>query len=353
MPGWGWELPVGEPGREEEVERYRRDFSLDIAQGGVGFSSTFGNSQGALLMMTDMLGDQTVALQLFNTASSSSEFLDSFSGSVTYLNRKRRLNRGWGAYHFKGDFLDLRRGDTPFSERQFGGFFLLSYPFSKFLRVEGSFILSHSRREDFITEFSRNSWLATNVFSIVRDNSLWLSTGPIDGERINLTVGVTHDLTRARTDNATLQFDVRKYFRTSLRSAWAVRFLGRTSYGALPDRFFIGGSWTLRGYPRFSIIGTRVLLVNQELRFPLLNRLIFRFPFGDFAFPPFEGALFLDAGNAWDEEDGWPGLLGSFGLGVRFSLGGPLVLRFDLAKRTDFESIESGTVFDFFFGYDY
>lgn len=352
-PSWDWEFPENRADRVEKVEKYKRKFSLDIAQGGVGFSSAYGNSQGARLVMTDMLSDQLISFQVYNTASSTSDFLSSFSGLVAYLNRKQRLNYGYGAYHFKGDFFDLRHSDSPFSERQYGGFFLLGYPFSRFLRIETSVFISRSHREDFITDFNRDSYLVTNVFSLVRDNSLWLPTGPIDGERFNFTVGITNDLTRAQSDNTTLRVDLRKYFRISLRTAYAVRFIGQISEGSLPERSFMGGSWTLRGYPRFSILGTRVLLLNQELRFPLLRNLIFRFPFGDFAFPPFQGALFFDAGNAWDKDDGYPGMLGSFGLGVRFSFGGPLVLRMDFARTTDFDSISNDTKFDFFFGYNY
>jgi len=353
QPSWDWELAKNDTGQTEGIEKYKRDFSLDVAQGGVGFSSSLGSSQGARVMLTDMLGDKIIAIQLYNAASSTSDFLDSFSGSVAYLNRKQRLNYGLGAYHFNGDFFDRRYSETPFSERQYGLFFLLGYPFSKFTRVESSVLFSHSRRNDFVVDFSRNSYLVTNVFSLVRDNSLWLATGPIDGERINLTVGITNDLTRAQPQNTTFQADIRKYFRTSLRTAYSVRLMGRISEGALPERAIIGGSWSLRGYPRFSIIGTRVILLNQEWRFPLLNRLILRFPFGDLAFPPFQGAIFFDAGNAWDKTPGYPGLLGSLGLGVRFSLGGPLVLRFDFARRTDFHAISNDTKFDFFFGYNY
>ncbi len=352
-PSWDWELPALDSSRVERVEKYRRDFSLDIAEGGVGFSSDFGSSQGAQIVLSDLLGDQLLAFQVYNNASSTSDFLSSFSGSATYVNRKKRLNYGMGAYHFKGDFFDLRHGESPFTERQFGAFFLLGYPFSKFLRIESMIFLSHSQREDFVTDFSRDSYLVTNVFSLVKDNSLWLPTGPIDGERMNITVGITNDLSRAQTDNATFQVDFRKYFRTSLLTCYAVRVLVRTSEGTLPERMYIGGSWTLRGYPRFSILGTRVLLLNQEWRFPLLHRLILRFPFGDMSFPPFQGALFFDAGNAWDKGEDFSDLLGSFGLGVRFSLGGPLVLRFDFSRTTDFHSISDDTKFDFFFGYNY
>jgi hypothetical protein len=352
-PSWEWELPDRDSIQVERVEKYSRDFSLDIAEGGVGFSSDFGSSQGALLMLSDLMGDQLIAFQIYNNASSTSDFLSSFSGSATYINRKKRLNYGMGAYHFKGDFFDLRYSDSPFTERQFGTFFLLGYPFSKFLRLESMLFLSHSQREDFVTDFSRDSYLVSNVFSLIKDNSLWLPTGPIDGERINITLGITNDLTRAQTDNATFQVDFRKYFRTSLLTSYAVRVLGRISEGTLPERMYIGGSWTLRGYPRYSILGTRVLLLNQEWRFPLLHRLIFRFPFGDMAFPPFQGALFFDVGNAWDKGDDFDDFLGSFGLGVRFSLGGPLVLRFDFSRTTDFHTVSKDTKVDFFFGYNY
>ena len=69
-------------------------------------------------------------------------------------------------------------------------------------------------------------------------------------------------------------------------------------------------------------------------------------------FPGIRGALFFDAGNAWNG-DNLNGMLGSFGGGLRFNLGGFLVLRLDFARLTDFKVVSKGWVTQFFFGWDF
>ena len=94
-----------------------------------------------------------------------------------------------------------------------------------------------------------------------------------------------------------------------------------------------------------------MLLFNQELRFPLVDRLSIGFPFGNMDFSMFRGALFLDAGNAWNDRFGeWNG---AFGAGIRLPLGGVFVFRLDGARRTNFKSVGSDTHWDFFFGWDF
>jgi hemolysin activation/secretion protein len=116
----------------------------------------------------------------------------------------------------------------------------------------------------------------------------------------------------------------------------------------------LGGTHTLRGYPRRDLFGTRSVLVNNEYRFPLISGFLIGFPFGALEFPGVEGAFFTDAGWLWDdgEDVPWPPL-GSVGFSFRMAFGGFLVFRFDLARRTDFERLEKKTHTDFFIGWDY
>jgi outer membrane protein assembly factor BamA len=94
-----------------------------------------------------------------------------------------------------------------------------------------------------------------------------------------------------------------------------------------------------------------MVLINQELRFPLVDRLVVGLPFGNIDFSAFRGALFVDAGNAWNDTFGsWRG---SIGAGARLALGGVFVFRLDGARRTDFKSVENDTRWDFFFGWDF
>jgi outer membrane protein assembly factor BamA len=144
--------------------------------------------------------------------------------------------------------------------------------------------------------------------------------------------------------------DVRYYQRLTLRSAYAIRFLSLFNEGKEARQFYFGGSWDLRGYPRFSLHGQRVFLISQELRFPMIDLIGLRLPFFSIGFNSIRGALFFDVGNVWDHGFGTP--KGSFGIGVRLPLGF-LALRWDIGKRTDFESIQKGYFTQFFFGWDF
>src|SRR5207245_2087806 len=113
--------------------------------------------------------------------------------------------------------------------------------------------------------------------------------------------------------------DWRRYFRTSLRSAVAVRALGYYAGGDRSRPINIGGPWALRGYPIYGYVaGTSAWLVNTEWRFPITDFLSIGFPFGVARFPGVQGALFSDVGRAWSAATTQRGTLGSAGLGLRF-----------------------------------
>ena len=331
------------------VARYRNNYSFDIAQSAIAYDAVYGTVGGLQIALTDMLGNHQYYFLLTNTAQTKSEFLSSFNFGVTYLNRTRRLNYGFGFYHLYDEYYDDFYGF--FKERQSGGLFLANYPFSKFQRVEASFFLRQSDRDYYVLGRKRNVLLSTNYLSLIKDTSLWDLTGPIDGTRFNLTLGLTLAWNQLQAYNRLALADFRKYFRLSRNSCYAVRLMGFTSSGVEPQRLYLGGSWSLRGYDRKAFYGRNLVLISNELRFPLINNLIIGFPFGRIGFQAIRGALFFDAGNAW--ENHFDQLYGSFGTGFRISLGYVVVLRFDFSKKTDFKSISRETVFDFFFGWNF
>ncbi len=347
------------PGPEDSEEgdlnihEYEPHYSFDIATGGVGFSSAYGTSQGARFLISDTLGDRLILLQINNTATEFSDVLKSMNVTAAYLNRKHRLDIGLGAFHSGGQFVDFRKSDFPFREQQYGGFLLLSYPFSKFLRLETGLSLYRSKRRDVAETFDRDSFIAANTVSVTRDNTVWFPLGPVEGERYSLGVTLENDISRAEPENVSFYVDYRRYMRTGLASTYAVRIQARMSEGSLPDRSFLGGSWSMRGYPRYSIIGTRAFLLNQEWRFLLLRNVLRGPKASSMWLPPLEGALFFDVGNAWDPDVETSKALGSFGFGLRAGIAGPFILRFDFSKRTDFESVSGKLYTDFWIGYDY
>lgn len=326
---------------------YVKQYDLDIVQTQVSQDPIFGTTGGAQVAFTDLLGNEQYNILIYNNARSSSKFLSSFNFALTKISLGKKIHYAYGIYRFAGDYYS--RQDAFYYEDRVGGLFALSYPFSQFARIDLNQSFSYSDK-DLYFDKRRYAWLNSSFLSYVYDNSIWTYTGPIEGIRFNATIGNTYDFAFSNVNYLTGLIDARYYYRTSLRTAYAIRFLSLFNEGKETHQFYFGGSWDLRGYPRFSLHGERVFLISQEFRFPLIDLIGLKFPFFSLGFHQIRGALFFDAGNVWDKGFGTP--LGSFGLGVRIPLGF-LVLRWDFGKTTDFKSISDGIFSQFFFGWDF
>ncbi len=338
-------------GTGKNTRLYKKNYTLDFAAGQVSMNNPFwGNMGGASFAISDMLGNDHYNVLIYNNAYSGEDFFNSFNFALTRLSLAKRTNFYYGLYHF--DYRFYRRFINYYDEEIYGGFFTVRYPLSQFKRFEANVTLASSDRINYETLYRRKAFLISNYFSFVKDNSLWGPTGPLDGERYSVTLGYTSDIVYSNVGYWSLNWDYRKYIRLSYRTALAVRTMFLMNYGRETQRFYMGGSWDLRGYRRFSLWGDRLGLVSTELRYPFIDSLFIRFPFGGLRFNSIRGALFIDAGNAW--ENNFDSLLGSVGTGVRLSLGF-LVLRFDVGKRIEnnFKSLQKGFFTQFFFGYDF
>ncbi len=332
---------------------YEKEYQVDIAQSAISTDPVFGTLGGAVLSMSDVLGDDRYYFLISNTAQTSSELLSSFNIAVSRLSLAQKTPYSYGVFHYAGRRYDLLDPDLYFYERAYGGFFAAAYPLSKFRRIEGAFSFSNSDKEALAGVRQRKALLLTNSISYVKDNALYYWTGPIDGNRFNLTLSYTTDLRYANVNYYSAMFDYRRYFRIGLRSAVATRFEFLYNHGKEARRFFLGGSWDLRGWPRWSIRGTKRWITSCELRFPVLDRVGFDFPFGSITLGVLRGAVFFDAGNSWDSD--YRETLGSIGAGLRFSLFGILVLRYDVGKRIEdnFTHLQGDIFQQFFFGWDF
>ena len=340
--------------------RYKAKYNLDIAQSQITQDPIFGTSGGAQVAISDMLGNYQYFFLISNRAQTRDEFLESFNLAITRVDLSRRTNMSIGLYHFAGRFYN--RHDYWYWERRYGGYGALSYPLSKFKRIEASLNIRHSDKEWFIRDYRRDALLVSAFGSYIKDTSLWGMTGPIDGERINLTFGNTYDVAYSNVRFSTLIADYRHYFRLSPRMTHAVRLWTQLNYGKESTPFYMGGSWDLRGYGFWRIWGTKLALISNELRFPFIDNLVVKFPFGGLGLHAIRGAMFFDVGNAWYDEPN--GLLGSTGFGVRFCFGGMLVLRMDVGRRFQLDDLSHLTTLDryeidntwftqFFFGWDF
>jgi len=347
-PQWGWEETLARS--TQKPEAYEPKYGLDLVSGGLSFSQDQNLGEGVVGAFSDLLGNKTYIFQIGNTAETAGDILSRMNAGAWYVSRQHRWNYGVGAFHHAGDYRDALGID--YFERRAGGSLVASYPFSRFSRVEGSAQAYYDQKEREDGSF-REGFLTQHSLSLVRDNTLWFATGPRDGSRYNLTGSLTTNWNTGRAENMTLSADVRRYLRISQWTTLALRAQGRMSNGADPERFVMGGTHSLRGYARRSIYGTRVYLANAEYRFPLFDHLVLGVPLRGLELPGVEGAVFVDAGNAWEKFERFPRPQGAFGVGLRMSLGGYFVLRYDVARRTDFKDVRPGWEREFYLGFDY
>ena len=348
---------------EPKPLKYTGEYSLDVAQSAITTDPVFGTAGGAFLALSDLLGNEQYEFLIFNTAETTSDLLESFNIAISRVSLARRTNYAYGIYRFSGYRYDETDPSVYFFEQAFGGYFALSYPLSAFQRIETSTSITNSQKDTSGGEFffpyetstdqTRRALLLSNSISYTHDNSLWGPSGPLDGSRFNLTFAYTTDIQYSHANYYSIIFDYRNYLRIAQRSAFATRLWLFYNDGTESRRFFLGGSWDLRGYPRYGLRGKKLWLASNELRFPFLDQLQLKFPFGGMTFVGIRGALFFDAGSVWDET--YDQTYGSMGVGFRLNLGGYLVLRYDLGKRIEnnFAQLESDIFQQFFFGWDF
>jgi len=373
---------------------YKAKLSLDYAappQVGVGvdrYGSYAGG--GVAFFFSDMLGQHNVStmVQIYN------RLVDS-SALVAYQNAKSRINFGfvaqripylYGGYSF---YYDTIAGEPAIIEQeiiyrqiyyQVGGF--ASYPISPAQRFELSGGYSYIDFNNVV--YTRGYSYYDNYLildeemdlpspdgihmpfvsaALVYDTSLFGATGPIIGQSYRFEYSPTFGTLNYHTWLA----DYRKYIVPMKPFTLAFRAMhyGRYGKGADDSRLypmFIGYDTMIRGYTWESfnsaesdptagsfdfnrLFGSKMFLLNFELRFPLFGALgLGKGYYGVF---PLDFIAFYDMGVAWGKDDlgvnHKPSILSggdrkplrSYGVGVRLNLFGALVAGVNYVRPLD------------------
>jgi len=212
--------------------------------------------------------------------------------------------------------------------------------------------------------------------SFVSDTTMWRQFGPHSGTRSKLSVDKAFPQIGSALDLANFVFDMRRYFRVGRRSTLATRLLLAGSFGSDQSLFYLGGIDTLRGYNYEALTGTRIGLLNFELRIPFIDELRFGWPI-EWGIGGIRGIAFSDFGTVWSDESNksifirkeykfgpnnpyqavitkgngiqLKDIKGSIGVGMRLQLG-MFALDFVAARRTDLSRIEPKATYRFGLG---
>jgi Tol biopolymer transport system component len=347
---------------EEKIEKTGGfKLFLDDVQVNAGVSSDQLFVSRSTLYMSDMLGNRRFIASL--------DSVDTFSNfDFLYLDMRRRMN--WGArlfdnrsFYLSPNF-ETQRFDRKQTYRETGAMGLLSYPFTRYHRVDGG--LGYMMRDYFYPHFVQDPVSGQELvfyehrkddFPIVSssfsgDSAVWKFFGPISGRRYNIGAAYAPD-PDGGTLSGDLTVDWREYRQISARTLLAARFYGAWSDGNAPNFYYFGGLNTLRGYDFRTLTGQHAGFANIEFRFPLIDVLATPVV----VLQQVRGALFFDIGAA--HFDGRPfrfmrdGKLedakASVGIGVSFNLFG-LPLNWDFARRYDFDEMEEGFRTSFWIG---
>ena len=372
-----YEAAEGERGRP-----YRRRYQLDVAQGGFATTtSASAQAGGATIAFSDLLGDDQIFVTAYSTnnLSGGRSFLEGLNVAVTRIHLGRRANYGYGAFRLAGPRFDRtdpqQPSRIPSYEETVGVVGLVSYPLSLFRRIDLSTSIGLGEKTGLLRSNTggtasfdtlRTATLA-NSLSLVHDNALYSAWGPVEGARANLSLGYTTDVWLSNESYYSVGLDARHYLRLGPEVTVASWGLVRANVGRRARLNLLGGSWSLRGFPFLRVRGSKLWFTSHELRFPVMRRPPL-YP----VFAGLRGAVFADAAHNWTDgynddfrDPDYPALgdgqllvgttKGSVGVGLRTSLLGAIVLRYDIGYRfpDGFQWGERQPFGQFFFGYDF
>jgi Tol biopolymer transport system component len=370
---------------------YSVKFSPDyIVQPTVGYvRDNFGSGVygGTAISLSDMLGNHRMLM----AAQVNGNLGDSQLLGV-YANLSRRINWAVGIsqtplYYFSATGLGADTAGRParvtaLERYVFREAFAEAYrPFNRFRRLEFSLRLVNVERDVVsITEpfdpgtgllldqtretrsLGSANYLQPSIAAVF-DNSVSLWVGPWMGRRSRLEYAPAI----GEWSYHQVLADYRRYDTIARPFTLATRLLFFGRFGGDNDEFpvFLGRPELVRGYTAGSmrdneclsdesgsysgcaaldqLIGTRIATFNAEIRFPLTRSVLLGFaPIG---LPPIEGAVFFDAGIAWDDRsavrlsrsatDNKEAVrvpVTSWGISLRANVLGVMILRFDYAR---------------------
>jgi len=375
---------------------YKAVYTPDyVARPSIGYArSNFGSGVfgGTSIQLSDMLGDHQMVFSGYVNGR-----IDEAQVLAAYVNLSHRTNWAVGIsqdpyFFYNGSGYAPGPTDqeltyvTEVRRIVLRSAFATGYhPFSRFQRIEAGVHLTNVEDAtlDYLQPFDPVSGLATDNPSTIKtvnketgfvqpsiawvfDNSIAGYTGPFLGRRSRVELAPT--IGGWKYLQTTVDFRRYDHLFGPLTLATRAMYMGRAGRDDSLFQMYLGYPDLIRGWTAGSfdrnecttqivsdpnsqtgcavldqLIGTQLAVFNAELRFPILSQQYMHWL--PQLFPPIEGALFFDAGVAWNKHsdvqwsrpDGASPIavrtpLKSVGLSVKVNALGFMVVRFDYAK---------------------
>jgi Tol biopolymer transport system component len=357
-----FEQPLADSNRYKPGQA-RTKFSVDWAQGSFNYNTLSGLGGQAEIVVSDVMGNHQ-----FYWLSDMVINLQNSDYQLTYFYRPRRWDYGISYYQYHNYY--LASNNDIIIEKINGVQGILSYPFNRYQRIDFMGSWSHYNEElyhyenyQYYTSPDANLNVIIPAVSLVHDNVQWSYYGPREGRRAMAAVEAS-----SRSLGSDLNFvnyftDIRQYWPLTKRSEFALRLMGGLSMGSDAQYFELGGPYTLRAYDYNELDGTRMALMNLELRVPFVDRIQMAIP--PISFYGIRGAMFFDIGAAWSDSRQFqlfqrdPNALlkmkdlnGSLGTGIRMIIS-PFMMKLDFSWKTDLSSISDKARISFVLGSEY
>jgi WD40 repeat protein len=384
---------------------YKTVFTPDyVSRPSIGYArSNFGSGVfgGTSVQLSDMLGDHQLLFAGYVNGR-----IDEAQVLAAYVNLSHRVNWAVGLsqdpyFFYNGSGYEAGPSDaeetyvTEVRRIVLRSAFLTGYyPLSRFQRLEAGVHLTNVEDAvlDYLQPFDLQSGLATDNPQTIKtvlsetgfvqpsvawvfDNSIAGYTGPFLGRRSRIELAPT--IGGWKYLQSTVDFRRYDHLFGPLTLATRALYMGRSGRDDSLFQMYLGYPDLIRGWTAGSfdrnecttqlvvdpnsqtgcstldqLIGTQIGVFNAEIRFPILSQQYMHWL--PQLFPPIEGALFFDAGVAWNNSSTFqwnrPASaspesvrtpLKSVGLSIKVNALGFMVVRFDFAKPLNRDFIDT------------
>lgn len=366
--------PYSGPGEKKGIEPPFR-VSFDWLAGAFSYSPGYGFIGLLNAAVSDIMGNNRLYIDMQKLSTTGNGYI-----TVQYWNLRDRIDYAIMYLNMQTEYLLSYYNAFNYNSQVHvyngvGG--LISYPLDRYNRFDFELDIYDYKIYNRNTSFNTSTTVdlynytsSTAAVSFVHDNTVWGYYGPVNGESARLDFGSTF-LGPGFTNNGSIDFitpsyrfsyvnaDIRKYFVLTARSQAALKLAGISYFGPEYYAANLGGTGTLRGYPYGIYYASNVYYLNAELRFPLIDHLSFGLP--GFSLGNIRGVLFTDMGFAKDDmgdlrlfTDQYvlDDLKMGYGAGIRMDIW-IAILKLDVAKHTDMQSVSEDYYWHLDFGAEF